>query len=161
MTEDRRLVRLAPLAPRPDALPVLVPDPAWWAAWERWAQASDRLDANPPGWGTPSLIMGYSPAVLQRRLVRAGRLDAPAASAAGGTRSRRPCAAAGPGTRRSPPPGSTGPGAAPPAAAHRSPGRSRGPACCFSHLRCTSFANASASSARVMWWYQPRSLVTS
>jgi len=31
MAQNRRLLRLVPLAPRPDALPVLVPDPAWWA----------------------------------------------------------------------------------------------------------------------------------
>ena len=36
----------APLAPRPGELPVLVPDPGWWAAWQRWAQMSDRRDAR-------------------------------------------------------------------------------------------------------------------
>jgi hypothetical protein len=49
MATDRRRVRLAPLVPRPRELPVLVPDPRWWAAWQRWAEASDRRDAERDG----------------------------------------------------------------------------------------------------------------
>jgi len=38
--------RFEPLSPRSGELPVLVPDHGWWAAWERWAQVSDRRDAS-------------------------------------------------------------------------------------------------------------------
>ncbi len=30
----------------PEGLPLLVPDPAWWDAWKRWAEVSDRRDAR-------------------------------------------------------------------------------------------------------------------
>ncbi len=65
MAKDRRLVRLAP---RPRELPMLVPDPRRWAAWQRWAQASDRRDAETPRrQRSPMGYAGPDPGVPPRR----------------------------------------------------------------------------------------------
>jgi hypothetical protein len=34
-----------------EGLPLLIPDPAWWDAWKRWAELSDRRDAKRSGLG--------------------------------------------------------------------------------------------------------------
>jgi len=35
----------------PEGLPLVIPDPDWWDAWKRWAEASDRRGARRSGMG--------------------------------------------------------------------------------------------------------------